>query len=181
MQAHNLLETERLFLRIDTKEDYERVFSTESNEVIKAYFGLQTDETLQTQRMKVEGGLCNYRTSVVFVHLIEKQEQKVIGSFAYHNWYPMHSRSEIGYDMKIEEYKNKGFMKEALPLIIRYGFGEMNLHRMEAYIHPDNLASRRLVEGAGFTEEARLKENYTDNGIQVDSIVYRLLHKEYQP
>lgn len=181
MRTQNLIETPRLFLRIDTKEDYERIFHTETNEVIKAYFGLQTDEALQTQRMKVEGGLCNYRTSVVFVHLIEKEEQKVIGSFAYHNWYPMHSRSEIGYDMKTEEHKNKGFMKEALPSIIRYGFDAMNLHRMEAYIHPDNTASRRLVEGAGFTEEARLKENYTDNGQQVDSIVYRLLRTEYQP
>lgn len=181
MLTQNLIETPRLLLRIDTKEEYEHLFRTETDEALKALFGLQTDEALQTQRMKVEGGLCTYRTSVLFVHLIEKQEQKVIGSFAYHNWYPMHSRSEIGYDMKQDAYKNKGFMREALPPIIRYGFETMKLHRMEAYIHPDNTASRRLVEGAGFTEEARLKENYTDNGVPVDSIVYRLLQHEYQP
>jgi ribosomal-protein-alanine N-acetyltransferase len=173
------LETERLSIRIDTVEEYVQLFETRSDTWLKDCFGFRTDEELNKQKDKVFGGLTTYRTSVVFFHLRERSMDKVIGNFAFHNWLPMHRRSEIGYAMSGDEYKNLGYMREAIAPIIAFGFEAMELNRMEAFIHPDNIPSKRLVERIGFQPEGQLREHYVADGIVGDSIVYGLLRKEY--
>lgn len=173
------LETPRLQLRVDTEKDYRTIFGTQPDDFIKEYFGIYTDDALLAQKAKIAGGFTTYRTSVLFIHLIEKATGTVVGSFAYHNWYPAHSRSEIGYAMAAEEYKNKGFMKEAFPAMIAFGFEAMELNRIEAFIHPENSPSRRLVERAGFRKEGLLQEHYNNNGVVGDSMVFGLLKCNY--
>ena len=47
----------------------------------------------------------------------------------------------------------KGYMKEGMLQVIRYAFDELGLHRLEANIQPDNLASIALVRSTGFHYE----------------------------
>ena len=47
----------------------------------------------------------------------------------------------------------RGYMSEALGLVIRYAFGALGLHRLEANIQPGNEASIRLVKRGGFRNE----------------------------
>ena len=173
------LETARLSIRIDTLEDYVHQFRTCSDEALKAQFGIVTDEELTTQKQKIQGGLTTYRTSVVFFHLKERSLNKVIGSFAFHNWYPMHRRSEIGYAMSAEDYKGKGYMSEAIAPIVTFGFEAMALNRMEAFIGPQNMPSRKLAERIGFKQEGCLQEHFCKDGVVGDSLVYGLLRKDY--
>ena len=70
-------------------------------------------------------------------------------------------------------------MSEAILRIIDYGFSQMNLHRIEAFIGPANIASQKLVEKLGFQKEGVLREHYRKQGVIEDSIVYSLLKKEY--
>ena len=173
------LETERLILRIDNEETYAAALRTLSDADLKMHLGFATDAAIQAEKAKIVGGLTTYRTSLMYFHLVLKESNEVIGSFAYHNWFPMHSRSEIGYAMKAEDQKNKGYMKEAFPAMIAFGFDVMKLNRMEAFIHPDNMPSWKLVESADFQKEGLLKEHYCSNGITGDSMVYGLLKKDY--
>lgn len=46
-----------------------------------------------------------------------------------------------------------GLMGEGLGLVVRYAFGPMRLHRLEANIQPGNAASIALVSRAGFRLE----------------------------
>ncbi len=46
-----------------------------------------------------------------------------------------------------------GHMKRGLGAILSEAFGRQRLHRLEANIQPENEASRRLVQGAGFRLE----------------------------
>lgn len=50
-------------------------------------------------------------------------------------------------------YSGQGYMKEALRLVIRYAFTELQLHRLEANIQPDNQPSLALVKSCGFRKE----------------------------
>lgn len=52
-----------------------------------------------------------------------------------------------------ETFARQGYMSEALALMLREAFGALRLHRVEANIQPDNLASIALVRGAGFQQE----------------------------
>jgi [ribosomal protein S5]-alanine N-acetyltransferase len=50
-------------------------------------------------------------------------------------------------------FAGQGYMSEALALMLREGFGQLRLHRIEANIQPDNPASIALVRRAGFQQE----------------------------
>jgi ribosomal-protein-alanine N-acetyltransferase len=50
-------------------------------------------------------------------------------------------------------YAGRGYMTEALRLVLRHAFGRLKLHRVEANIQPCNLASLALVKRAGFVKE----------------------------
>jgi [ribosomal protein S5]-alanine N-acetyltransferase len=47
----------------------------------------------------------------------------------------------------------RGYLSEGLRLVIRYAFGELGLHRLEANVQPGNEASIRLVKRNGFRYE----------------------------
>jgi ribosomal-protein-alanine N-acetyltransferase len=50
-------------------------------------------------------------------------------------------------------YTAHGYMTEALQLMLGYAFRRLKLHRIEANIQPDNVASLALVRRAGFERE----------------------------
>jgi [ribosomal protein S5]-alanine N-acetyltransferase len=50
-------------------------------------------------------------------------------------------------------FERQGLMKEGLALAVRYGFGKLGLHRMEANIQPHNAASIALAKAVGFKLE----------------------------
>ncbi|MDL4816742.1 GNAT family N-acetyltransferase [Actinomadura opuntiae] len=47
----------------------------------------------------------------------------------------------------------QGYMTEGVTLVVRYAFEQLQLHRLEAQIQPDNHASINLVRRAGFRYE----------------------------
>jgi ribosomal-protein-alanine N-acetyltransferase len=179
MRSSNIIETPRLLLRMETAEEYKRILESYDDAALMQYFGLQETE-LELEKMKVKGGICTYRTDVVFFHLIEKTTQHVIGSCNFHNWFRIHQRSEIGYALRREEYKNKGFMREALLPIVDYGFTTLNLNRIEAFIGPENMPSQRLVQRLGFRQEGHLRGHYCKDGVIGDSLVFGLLRDEFE-
>jgi [ribosomal protein S5]-alanine N-acetyltransferase len=50
-------------------------------------------------------------------------------------------------------FAGRGYMTEAIELVLRYAFNEMKLHRLEANIQPENSGSIALAKRAGFTKE----------------------------
>ncbi len=174
-----VIETERLLLKMYTPEIMNELFEHYTDEEIIKFHGYTTEEELETERMKWKGGMTTYRISFRGFIMFEKATGKRIGLSGFHNWYDMHKRAEIGYALKSSEFYGKGYMKEALKPIIAHGFNEMNLNRMEAFVGPNNIASQRLVLGAGFTKEGQLRQHFFVNGIYDDSICYGLLRSEY--
>lgn len=47
----------------------------------------------------------------------------------------------------------KGYMKEGLTQVVRHAFSDLDLHRLEANIQPDNHASIALAKSVGFEYE----------------------------
>lgn len=66
-------------------------------------------------------------------------------------------------------------MTKAVIEILSYGFGLLQLHSVEARIHPENIGSENVLLSTGFIKEAYFKENFLLNGIFEDTAVYSKL------
>ncbi len=174
------LPTERLLLRAMTPETYRHAFTTYTDEELKFFFGLHTDEELVQKKSMYNNGLTTFNKSFLYFQLLKKDTEENIGWCGFHTYYTQHARAELGYVLTAEVERAKGYMREALPYVIEYGFETMNLHRIEAFVGPTNTPSLKLIEQIGFRKEGHLKEHYFKNGIAEDSILYGLLKSEYK-
>lgn len=172
---YELFETKRLILQKITVEDYLYLFKNKSVPEIMSILGLRTEEEFLKEKSKFENGYKTRIDSFVQFQLIEKSSDKIIGGCSLHNWYPEHRRAELGYGLFDDSDKGNGFMSEAVGEIITYGFERMNLHRIEAYVAPDNIPSLKLMSKFSFTQEGVLREHYFFNEKFDDSLVFSLL------
>lgn len=69
----------------------------------------------------------------------------------------------------------RGYTTEALLGILKFGFANLKLHRIEAGCAVDNLASIRVLEKVGMTNEGRKREILPIRGEWVDNYFFRYL------
>ena len=72
------------------------------------------------------------------------------------------------------------FGREALELVLRYGFTELNLYRMETSIPAYRQDAQALFEQAGFLLEVRRRKVFFRGGQYWDALHYGLLCHEWQ-
>jgi ribosomal-protein-alanine N-acetyltransferase len=175
-----VLETDRLLLRQAAVSDAEDLFEMRSDPHVMQYIPrplAKTIEDVQALVRMLDGFL---ETNERINWAIEwKDSNKVVGMIGYVNIKPEHFRAEVGYSLA-RAWHRKGIMREALHSIIKYGFGPMQLHSIEAIIDAENVASGKLLEIVGFRQEAHFLQDFYYNGKFRDSIHYGLLKSEWQ-
>ena len=77
----------------------------------------------------------------------------------------------IGYSMD-EKEQGRGYMKEAVKLVLDYAFKELELHRIEATTLIDNEKSQRVLRNCGFKELGISEKYLYINGEWRDHIVF---------
>jgi ribosomal-protein-alanine N-acetyltransferase len=169
------LKTKKLTLRKLTPEVYKYVFENLQEEELIKFFGFNTSDELFPEEEKYRQGLSCYGKSLLLFQIIPDDSKRVVGWCGFHTWYINHFRAELGYVMNYEKDMNKGAMTEALAAVINYGFNNMDLHRIEAFVVPGKSASLTLLEKFKFKKEGHLKDHYFKNNKLEDSILYGLL------
>ncbi|CDQ37910.1 GNAT family N-acetyltransferase [Virgibacillus salexigens] len=84
-------------------------------------------------------------------------------------------RAFIGYFLD-KSYNGRGYMTEAVKLLVNEGFDKLQLHRIEAGVIPHNIGSIRVLEKAGFHKEGIAKKNVKINGVWEDHQVLARLN-----
>jgi ribosomal-protein-alanine N-acetyltransferase len=101
-----------------------------------------------------------------------------LGLLGFFRWDPPHRTAELGYMLHRSRW-GMGLMGEILPPLVRYGFEELGLHRQEARIEPENIASVRLIHQLGFRPEGLLRERtLRPDGSWADLAIFGLLVHE---
>ena len=174
------LVTKRLKLRKLSPEVIKYVFENLSTDDLKKFFCFNNEEELNKEKEKLEKGLSTFNRTFLYFQLIDRLSNDVIGWCGYHTWYIDHDRAEIGYVLTNENYKRKGIMSEAIKPIIKYGFHQMKLNRIEALVSPNNIASLNIIKKQNFVQEGYLKQHYKINNKLEDSLFFALLKSEYK-
>ncbi|HEV7475041.1 MAG TPA: GNAT family protein [Pyrinomonadaceae bacterium] len=79
------------------------------------------------------------------------------------------------------DYAGQGYMTEALRLALSYGFEHLKLHRLEANIQPQNVASIALVKRAGFVREGFSRRYLKVSGQWRDHERWALIAEDWKP
>ena len=76
--------------------------------------------------------------------------------------------------------QHKGYGSQALGMLMRFAFAELNLFRLSARIPEYNLAAISLFSKFGFAEEIRRRQALDRDGRRWDMLVFGLLNSEWK-
>ncbi|MEK3951941.1 GNAT family N-acetyltransferase [Psychrobacillus sp. FSL K6-1464] len=174
-----ILETERLILRKVTEEDIEDMYLYGSDEEVSKYVTWNTHETIADTKGFVEFVLNKYENKQVSPWGIEyKENGKFIGTIDFVWWQPNHKIAEIGYVIS-RDYWGKGLTTEVAKELVKFGFEEMDLVRVQARCDVENIASARVMEKAGMTLEGIIRKGIFVKGEHRDLKMYSILKEEF--
>jgi [ribosomal protein S5]-alanine N-acetyltransferase len=101
------------------------------------------------------------------------------GMINYHHRDLRSQRLALGWILA-PQFWRQGLMTEAARIVLDHCFAEMETHRIEAIIEPENTASRRLATKLGFTQECGLlRDRLRVNGEFRSVLMYSLLRPEW--
>ena len=174
-----ILETDRLILRQLTAADSQELLDLYSDEGVTHFLGIDTMKTVEEAARLVEMLDQQHEQGAgLRWGAFEKEEGRLIGTCGYHDWDQRRMRAELGYDLDKRRW-GQGYMREALLLVLGYGFKELKLHRIEAFVDPEDRRSQNLLSSLGFQLEGVLRDHDFIKGKFQDDMVYALLHQEW--
>ena len=115
---------------------------------------------------------------VVFT-IYHKADKRPIGSvgFGRINW--VNRNANIFGTIGETEYWGKGIIGEATKLLIRYGFTELNFHKIYAGVFSPDARSLRAAEKLGFEKEGIIKESVYADGQYLDTHKFALFKRDW--
>lgn len=90
-----------------------------------------------------------------------------------------HQQAELGYWLGVP-YWGQGYATEAARELLRYGFEDLDLHRIFASHFKHNLASGRVLAKLGMRYEGCQREHLRKWDQFVDSELYGILRREWE-
>ena len=114
----------------------------------------------------------------IYFGIAEKSTNKLIGSIGLSSINRYHNRIELSYDLA-KEYWNRGIMTAAIKAVLKHGFEEMKINRIEAYSVQENKASRAVLKKCGFNLEGELKQHRRFKGSYRDIGIFSIVYQDY--
>jgi ribosomal-protein-alanine N-acetyltransferase len=167
---------DRVILREFVETDETAVHSYASDPMVTQFMNWGPngiEDTRAFLRQVVGQGRTPHRTSFDLA-MVDIESQALIGSAAVSVTNVEHRRGEIGCVLD-PDYWSKGLATEAARMLLRFGFGELQLRRISATCHPDNHASSRVLEKAGLVFEGRIRSHMFVRGAWRDSLLYAVV------
>ncbi len=110
--------------------------------------------------------------------IILKNENKLIGAISLMHIDCKNKNAELGYWLG-KKYWGKGYMTEAVKLMLKFAFEKLKLHRIYANLFEKNVASRRVLEKASFKLEGIMREHKYRYNKWHNELKFGILKKEY--
>ena len=111
--------------------------------------------------------------------IIEHESRKMIGTCGFTNIYPSNNSAEIGYVLN-PDFHRRGFGSEAVKRVLKFGFEELSLNRIEARFMQGNEASLALMRSVGMTFEGYMRDLIFVKGSYRTVGVSSILRFEYE-
>ena len=113
------------------------------------------------------------------VSLIIEAEGRAVGDINLFQIDARDQRALIGLSIWSRADWGKGYGTDAMRAMMRWGFREMNLHRIELEVDVDNERAIHVYEKLGFATEGRRREQHFDGGRFHDALIMGMLARDF--
>jgi RimJ/RimL family protein N-acetyltransferase len=107
-------------------------------------------------------------------------DDRVLGAVGMSNFDWADMKGEIGYWV-VPEARRREIGSRATRMLAEWALTRLGLERLELLAHPENEASQRLADRAGFTREGVLRRYRRRHGVREDLVMFSLLAEDLEP
>lgn len=148
--------TARLTLRGFTVQDVEPLFNILGQKDILRYFPGTDGPTREGTQRLIAHQLAHWEEQGLGWWAVEPSADNVLIGWCGLQFLPETQEVEVGYLLS-KAYWGRGLATEGATASLQYGFETLGLQRIIALVHPENIASQRVIEKLGmqFVDQAR--------------------------
>lgn len=175
LQETEVLLSDRITLRKFRAEDCRDVLEYGSDELTVKYLVWNAFKSLDDAKAAIS----NYYLSRPGIYAIElKESSKCIGCISV-ELEPSHEKASFGYVLN-KNYWGKGYMTEALSVILSFCFAELELNRVEATHYVGNDASGKVMEKCRMKQEGVGIKEVKIKGAFQDVVHYGIIKEDWR-
>lgn len=173
------LESNRLILRPIMVGDESDLMGIYSDSETALYDDWEPWNSIDEATKMINNAIKYYDSKDVFrLGIIRKDTNKLVGCCALCDFDNLNAKCMIFFQVNRSEWNN-GFATEAIELIVEFGFENIMLNRIEAFITPGNIASESVLEKNGFINEGMMRQMEFYKGKFWDGIIMAILKDDY--
>lgn len=146
------LAQQQIVLRPMIEDDAETLFRINQSEGVLRYFPNQTPPPLERVQRFIAGQQAHWKTYGYGNWGLAPEGQPAIAGWVGLQYLPELGETEVGFLLD-RPYWGRGYATSAASESLRFGFEQCGLKRIIALVHPENLASRRVIEKCGMAYE----------------------------
>jgi len=177
-----IIKTDRLVLKILQPKDAALVtaFLRRGSEIFEKYESAKTatyyTELFQQGVLENEYSAMRLRRYLRYYVFKKNNPNVIIGTVSFGNVSDSpYNSSTIGYKFD-PFFHGQGYATEAINAVIDTAFSYLHLHRLLAFVMPENEASIKLIERVGFKREGMMEKAINIRGHWEDHFLYALLN-----
>ncbi|HEY7268984.1 MAG TPA: GNAT family protein [Dehalococcoidia bacterium] len=176
-----MLEGKLVRLRPMEPDEFENYYQWMNDTEVKRYLGMRYFFSRAAEQEWLRG-----RTSAPlgYSHIAfaveTKNEGRHVGSIDFHETVPEDRKAIVGIAIGDKTVWDKGYGTDAMVTLLRFGFDEMNMHRVMLHVDERNSRAQASYKKVGFVEEGRLRDDRFARGRYWDTIVMSILESEFR-
>lgn len=177
------LKEESIYVKLVEESDAQSLLTLKVNNkhFFQLFSGIREESfyTLQGQLERIRASIEAKNGDKGYLFLVYLNEsEEVIGAVSLSEVVRGNLQScWIGYFLD-KDHNGKGYMTEAVKLVINHAFRDLNFHRIEAGVMPHNTGSIKVLLKAGFHKEGIAKKNVKINGHWEDHQTLAIINEQ---
>lgn len=174
-----MLNGKQISLRTVREADLEALYSAHVNLANRGRFfpmGMVSEPAFR--RAFAEHGLWQQEEGLL---LIVAPDGEIVGHIEFYK--PVHywDAFELSYQLYDDQFAGRGWVSEAVQLLVDYLFATKKQHRIQLTIIPENAASVRIADKCGFKLEGTARGAFFNDGRSQDLLICSLLRTDERP
>ncbi|TVX88116.1 GNAT family N-acetyltransferase [Paenibacillus agilis] len=173
-----LLTGNRVYLRPMNGEDaqmyYEQLYVAETRRLTGTHKFATKEQISRYIEAKSQD------SSSVLLLIALKETDEVIGDIALQDIDTINRSAGIRIAISYEQHQGQGFGQEGMQLLLEYGFGVLNLYRIELEVFTFNPRAAHVYEKLGFVREGVKRKALYYNHQYHDVVTMSMLADEYR-